>query len=96
MENISFIFRAEGGSISHNMAVPIYQTGDTEDNTKTQSEQHVPYQKPNMQTARGNAVTSPNSMYRIRSQSYRQLVVMLLPVRTACTVSEARLTDSSW
>jgi len=96
MEHISFIFWAEGGSISHNMAVPIYQTGDTEDdNTKTQSEQHVSFQKQNIQTSRGNVVTSSNRMCRIRNQTYRQLVVMLLPVRTACVVLEAKHIDSS-
>ena len=69
MEHISFIFRAEGGSISLNMAVSMYQTGDPEDDKiKTLSELHVSYQKKNIQTARGNAVTSPNSMCRNPSQ----------------------------
>ena len=91
MEHISLISRAEGGSISPNMAVSIYQTGDPEDdNIKTQSEQHVPYQRRNISTTRGNAVTIPNSMCRIRDARYEQLVVMLLPVRTACAVSETQ------
>jgi hypothetical protein len=81
MEHISLIFRAEEGSISPNMAVSIYQIGDLEDdNIKTQSEHHVPYQRRNKLTTRGNAVTSPNIMCRIRDTTYEQLVVMLLPV----------------
>ena len=92
MEHISLISRAEGGSISPNMAVSIYQTGDPEDdNIKTQSEHHVPYQRRNISTTRGNAVTSPNSMYRIRDARYQQLVVTLLPVRTACAVTPSIL-----
>jgi len=97
MEHISFIFRAEGGSISLNMAVSMYQTGDPEDDKiKTLSELHVSYQKKNIQTARGNAVTSPNSMCRSTDATYEQLVVMLLPFRTACAVSETQHTNSSW
>ena len=70
------------------MAVSIYRTGDTEDDIKRQSEQHVSYQKQNIQTSRGNVVTSPNIMCRISDATYRQLVVMLLPIRTSCAVSE--------
>ena len=76
------------------MAVSIYRTGDTEDDIKRQSEQHVSYQKQNIQTSRGNVVTSPNIMCRISDATYRQLVVMLLPIRTSCAVSETKHTDS--